>query len=299
MRGRGPLRAPAAILLALATSSCGLGAGVTQGCVPSMEPTPLPGPLDESSGAALSRFHPDLFWTHNDGGTGTSIYAVGVDGSPRGVIRISNAPNRDWEDIELAPCSEGSCLFIGDVGDNYRRWDEALVHRLAEPSLSDTVAQVTTLRARFPEGPRDAEAIFVLPGERIHLVTKGSDGPVEIYRIPGAASGPADSDSVAAMERVQVLDAGRRVLPRQITGASASPSGDQVVIRSYETLEFYRVVGDTLVLDPRQTVNLRTLGESQGEGVGWGTGGRIVLTSEQGPFGAGGSFTLLRCEELR
>jgi hypothetical protein len=295
-RGRASLRGVAAFLIPLAVTGCRLDAGVIEGCLPTTEPAALPDLLRESSGAALSRFHPDLIWTHNDGGQGQRLYAVGVDGRLRADVLLDNAPNRDWEDMELAPCEEGSCLFIGDVGDNYGRWEEALVHRLPEPALTDSVARVTTRAARYPHGPRDAEALFVLPGERIHLITKGSDGPVEVYRFPDEATG---TGAPGVLELVQVLDDGKRVLPRQVTGASASPSGDEVVVRTYETLEFYRVDGDTLALVADRTINLRPLGEAQGEAVGWGTGGRLVLTSERGPFGSAASLTMLHCSEDR
>jgi hypothetical protein len=282
----------AALLLGLAPLGCGAGASAVQGCLPGSEPTALPQGLEESSGAAVSRYHPELFWTHNDGGNGRWLYAVGFDGQERGAVRVSNARNRDWEDMELAPCAEGSCLYIGDVGDNYLRWNEALVHRFPEPAPGDSAVEVTTLSARYPDGPQDTEALFVLPGERVHLITKGSNGPVAIYRFPDPGQpGPA------VLQRVQVLDPERRALPRQVTGASASPSGEHVAVRTYETLEFYRVDGDTLVHEPGRRVNLRPLAESQGEAVAWGPGGQLVLTSEQGPFGSVGSFTLLTCTD--
>jgi len=53
--------------------------------------------------------------------------------------------------------------------------------------------------------------------------------------------------------------------------------------------------GTELVLLEDGTVNLRTLREAQGEGVGVGEDGLVVLTSEGGPTGGAGSITVLRC----
>ena len=43
-------------------------------------------------------------------------------------------------------------------------------------------------------------------------------------------------------------------------------------------------------------MNLRTLQEAQGEGVGIGLDGQVVLTSEGGPVGGPGGMTFLRCD---
>ena len=85
------------------------------------------------------------------------------------------------------------------------------------------------------------------------------------------------------------------MLPRQVTGASAAPDGSMVAIRTYETLQFYRWNGQHLMPLENGTVNLRTLRESQGEGVALGRDGVVALTSEAGPNGGAGSITVLRC----
>jgi hypothetical protein len=43
-------------------------------------------------------------------------------------------------------------------------------------------------------------------------------------------------------------------------------------------------------------VNLRPLSEAQGEGVGIGLDGLVVLSSEGGPAGGPGSLTFMRCQ---
>ena len=111
-----------------------------------------------------------------------------------------------------------------------------------------------------------------------------------MYRYPP----PLRPDTVTLVE-VQRLSAGPRIFPRQITGGAVGPRGGVVALRSYESLRFYRVQGDTLVELEDGIANLRTLQEPQGEGVGMGLDGK-VLTSEAGPGGGRGSFAVLRCE---
>ena len=73
---------------------------------------------------------------------------------------------------------------------------------------------------RLPDGPRDIEALLVLPGERVLVVTKGRNDPVTVYRYPGALR----PDTVT-LEEVQRLSDGPRILPRQVTGGAVSRRG--------------------------------------------------------------------------
>ena len=250
----------------------------------------LPQEINESSGVAVSLDHPGVFWTHND--AGSVLFAVGEDGALVG--RWPVLPRaRDWEDLALATCpGGGSCLYVSDLGDNYEERTNIRLMRLPEP---DPASAPDTLRAdvfpvRLPDGPRDIEALLVLPGERIMVVTKGRNDPVTVYRYPGALR----PDTVT-LEEVQRLSDGPRILPRQVTGAAVSPGGQVVAIRTYEALQFYRVQSDTLVPVDGGMVNLRTLREGQGEGVGIGLDGEVVLTSERGPLAGSGSLSMMRC----
>jgi hypothetical protein len=277
----------------------------SQSCTPLSEPTALPAGVVESSGAALSRYYPGLLWTHNDGGHPAALFAVDRKGAPMGSPALPDTRNVDWEDMETAACQAGNCLYLADTGDNAARRDHIVIYRVPEPDPSATHTQPPMqIRGRFPAGARDVEALFVLPPERPFLVTKGSHGGVEVYRFPNDArfsrpegtGGAVDGLSpIRDLELVQVLDPSRRSLPRQVTGASASPAGDQVVLRTYETLEFFHVVNERLIPMPEGQINLRPFREGQGEGVAWGLDDQIALTSEAGPFGPAASFVLLAC----
>jgi hypothetical protein len=250
----------------------------------------LPEGLQEASGVAISRTHAGVFWTHGDGSAAT-LFAVDSAGRLLGRVRLATDVLADWEDVALAPCGASDCLYVADVGDNSEGREQLRVLRVREPDPSDGSAQVEIFRMRLPDGPRDVEAIFVLPGERVHLVSKGRSDEVAVYRYPGALS----ADGVAELSRVQRLSEGPRALPRQVTGAAASPDGQRVAIRTYESLLLYRVEGDTLAPLEEGTINLRTLAEAQGEGVALADDGSIALTSEAGPAGQRGSLALLRC----
>ena len=79
--------------------------------------------IDEASGVASSKNNSNLIWVHNDSGDRSRIYAVGLDGSHLGVIRLKDVRSRDWEDICIGPGPEDGYdyIYIGDIGDNFSK----------------------------------------------------------------------------------------------------------------------------------------------------------------------------------
>jgi hypothetical protein len=277
---------------AIVFGGCWSAAGGAPRCLPLLQPAALPESIRESSGVVASRRYEGVYWTLDDSGP-PELYAVDAQGVLLGRVTVPADLGSDREDLSLDPCDSGDCLYIADVGDNLERRRSITLYRLPEPDPTDEETQrPEVFRFRLPDGPRDVEAAFVLPGERFHLITKGRNHPPTLYRYPG----PLRDDSTVVLEEVQRFGQDPRPISRQVTGADASSDGRIVVVRTYETLDLFRVVADTLAPIPGSTVDLRTLREPQGEGVGLAAAGRIVLTSERGPFGGRGSIALLGCE---
>ena len=83
----------------------------------------------------------------------------------------------DWEDIARGRCDLGACLYLADTGDNDERRDMISLYRLAEPEgEGDRKVDAERYRMVLPDGPRDIEAMYVLPTEQIFFVTKESSG---------------------------------------------------------------------------------------------------------------------------
>ncbi|TVP76463.1 MAG: hypothetical protein EA352_05675 [Gemmatimonadales bacterium] len=290
---------------------------------------PLPAEVRESSGAVEALSWPGaLIWTHNDSGHTPHLFAVADDGALVGRVRVAGAANVDWEDMAASPCpfageatgvagagarggagTRGQrCLYIGDVGDNRERRPALDLYRVPEPGgAADTLsAPATHWAIRMPHGPRDIESLHVLEGERVFLVTKGRNDPVELYALPAplpagveAGSG-APPDTLEAV-RIQLLADEPPSFGRLVTGSSARTDeegrADLVAIRTYETLQFHRPRADGR-LEPLHDgpVNLRPLREVQGEAVTFLSDGRILLTSEAGPGMRRGSMQAIRCQ---
>lgn len=233
--------------------------------------------VQETSGVAASRGHRGVFWTHNDSGGDSAIFAIDSAGAILARVRVRGATNRDWEDIAAAPCEPGAdagCLYLADTGDNLERRQNIVVFRIPEPDLTDTVSgPAERLQMSFPDGPVDAEALFVTEAG-LQIVTKGRSRSIALYRL----TLPYDPDN-AVLVRVQQLAPPPTSISAQVTGAASSPDGRTVVIRTYSGLRFFEPDADSL----RSIGEIADfLGPAQplGEGVDFITAGRLVLTGE-------------------
>jgi len=276
----------------LVAGSCGWNAAGTTGCEPTGLPRALPGVLPESSGVAWSRSRPGVLFSHNDGGHEANIYALDVHGTLLGEIPLKGVRNRDWEDMATGECEAGECIYLADVGDNEEVRDRIILYRLPDTGVYDGSPQVAeAFPMVLPDGPRDMESVFVLPGEEVFFVSKGRSHAVTLYRYPP----PLRTGEIVTLEAVQTFSGGRLPIPKQVTGADASPDGSVVAIRSYESLSFFHVEKGSLVPVEGGRVALRTLNEVQGEAVGLGPNGEVVLTSESA-LGRGATMTVLSCQ---
>jgi len=140
--------------------------------------------VTEASGVAFSQRTPGVAWTHNDSKK-PIVFALSDKGAVLGSVRVTGAEIVNWEDIAVAPCPGGSCLYIGDIGDNRASRSSITIYRTPEPAPNaQATDQVETMYAAYPDRPRDAEALVVLPKGDVFVVTKGEDGPSYVYRVP-------------------------------------------------------------------------------------------------------------------
>lgn len=258
------------------------------GCDAQVRPTPevctvidagtaLPDAVRETSGVAISSFDSTVLWTHNDRNNSPHVFAVNAAGELVARVLVTGATLVDWEDIERAPCSEGSCLYIADIGDNAGDRESITIYEVPEPRPGDEATRpARALTVRYPDGPRDAEALFVAPNGDIYIVSKGRAEPVDLYRLPAAQRGRE-----AMLEKVRELAPQPSSRRDWVTGATLSGDGTWIALRTYRTLFFFPteafISGPTP--DPIR-FDLTALGERQGEGVAMDADGTVWLTSE-------------------
>jgi len=261
-------------------------------CTPAASPVQLPG-LAEASGLAVSSRAPGRLWTHNDSGK-PMIVAVDSRGTITGQVHVTGASVEDWEAIAVGPCDGGSCVYIGDIGDNEAGRKRITVYRIPEPdAASGTAAVSAVFHGTYPDGAHDAETLLAAGG-RLYVVTKGETGPLAIYRFPAQLQAGA----TMRLERVGA-PASKPDADSRITDGSVSPDGQWVVLRSRSALTFYRAA-DVLSGQWRaaSTVNLSSLKEPQGEGVALAADNTVFLAGEGGGRGEG-TFARLSCGSPR
>ncbi len=237
-------------------------------------------PLREASGIAASRSHPGILWVHNDGGNENVVFAIDTAGHVNGRVHLlTQETGMDWEDIAVSDCGDRDCIYLADIGDNLANRSTVRILRLHEPDpRTDSVAQITGIfHLRYPDGPHDAEAMFVLPGGRVFVITKGRNGPVALFAYPGQLR----ADTVT-LRHIQDFTPGLVQLPLMATGAAASADGRRIAIRSYSELRFYRPGGGDSLIPVSSPVSLASLLEFQGEGIALAPSGSAFLVGEVG-----------------
>jgi hypothetical protein len=245
--------------------------------------------LDEASGVAPTR-RPGVYWAQNDSGDGPFLYATDSAGNDLGRIRIDGARNVDWEDIARGPCFSrpGTCIYIGDIGDNSAHRNSVIVYVVPEPDPptgpSDTsrhVAAIDSIRLRYPDHPHDAEGLAVTADGRLLVVTKDLAARARLFSasLLGHGAGPVTLDVVCTLQI-----AVNPIRGRLVTGIAVSPDQRWLIARTYVSIHAFALDSACMPLVRETGVGIPVI-ESQGEGVTFDGPGRIVMTSERGTTG--------------
>jgi hypothetical protein len=208
--------------------------------------------ISESSGLVKSRWHPDVFWTHNDSGDGPRLFAITANGELIAEFAVEGARHRDWEDIAA---DEAGNLYVGDIGNNFNRRRDLVVYRIPEP---DPYGEGRSVRADlalpfrfadqkgFPQWGHwnfDAEALFWMDGA-LHILTKHrSDRRTQLYRFPVS---PEPDEAV--LEPIASFELGKAhrlyfSATGNVTGADLHSNGLLLAVLTYRAI--YLFVRDT------------------------------------------------------
>ena len=193
--------------------------------------------LPEGSGVVSSRRSPGRLWAHNDSGEPVLV-ALDSHGAVAGRIHVSGAKVADWEAVAVGPCPSGTCLYIGDIGDNDGKRRTITIYRLPEPAnASGSVAIADEFRASYPDGAHDAETLLVTPKGEIPIVTKGDTGRVALYRMPADTK---PGSQVTLQQMGQPRPGRPASADDRITDGDVSPSGAWVALRTKSDLAPHR-----------------------------------------------------------
>ena len=253
--------------------------------------------LDEISGLAASHVHEDVLWAINDGGNPARLHALGRRGAIRARFEVKGARNIDWEDMASFTLDGKHYLLVADTGDNGGRRKDFLLHVFEEPeTLTDgTLEPAWTIRARWPDGPRDCEAVAVDPAAGQVLLVSKKRNPPDLFALPLAAAGNRVAEARRIGRLAGVPDAGEQMQrndPRlarlfpQVTAADLSPDRATLAVLTYGSVLFYRRAGDETwaeaVARPPEAHDVPLI--PQAEAIAWSSGGGgLYATGEFSP----------------
>ena len=207
--------------------------------------------LAEISGMAASRRHPGVFWVHNDSGDEPVLHAIDRSGRLRASLQLDGVQHIDWEDIASYRHEGRDRLVIADTGDNGGLRDTVQLIVLDEPArLRDArVRPAWTVPVRWPDGPRDCEALAVDSASGTALLVSKKRVPPELFAVslaPPADSRPRTATRLGTLAGIaQPSPDDLQRSPRfgryraQITAADLGPDGRTLLVLNYLTGHLY------------------------------------------------------------
>ena len=230
--------------------------------------------LVEASGLARSQRDPELLWSMNDGGSKARLYAFDGSGFHRGRVKLDGIKNRDWEDLSSFTVDGTPYLLVADTGDNDAKRDKVSLHAVLEPDLSEDarvkLEPAWSVDFRYPDGPRDVEAVVADPANDRAVLLSKRDWPPVLYEVP--LHPPSDETVVAKrLGTIESLppptrqDREHAVFTKewhwQPTAMDLSPDGRLAVVLTYRAVYLYH-------LDPGRSLYESLSGQAYGFGLG-------------------------------
>ncbi len=259
--------------------------------------------LIELSGLVASRAQPGVLYAHNDSGDTARFFAMDTAARPLGRFVLEGATARDWEDIALGPCPWGTCVYLGDIGDNRRVRSDCAVYRVKEPSVAVGKGAGTVsvawekLAYRYPDEERNnAETLLIHPvsGE-LYVITKQPAGvPSRVFKFPM----PLDPSKEVTL--VKVVDLKLPAASDQaITAGDLSPDGAALLLRMYNRLVELKLPAGAPFerIFSAEAVEVPVSAEPQGEAVAWRADGRGYYTSSEQAQGIKPTLDAVECQK--
>lgn len=251
--------------------------------------------LAEISGMAASRRHPGVLWVHNDSDDAPALYAVSERGERLARLDVEGVRNTDWEDLAAFTLDGRAYLLIADTGDNGGLRRSLNLHVVAEPArIADgAAAPAWSIAFRWPDGPRDCEAVAVDAGRGEILLIGKKRVPPDLFRLSLRPRDPGMQTAEPLGHLAGVVQPSAEDLARaprfgryraQIGGADLSPDGRTLAVLNYRTVYLYRRQGKegwgpAAARAPREVPFLWL---PQAEAIAFGAGGDTLWLASEG-----------------
>ncbi len=249
---------------------------------------------DETSGIAASGIIPDTYYIQNDSGDTSRFFAINPQGKVLRTIyygwpKNTTIAEHDCEDIACGPgpVKGKSYIYIADIGDNKAERPFVRVYRIADNErFGDSGADLHTgavpLYLKYPDGPRDAEALMIDPVEKLlYIVSKRYD-KVGIYTAPLSQQ---KGDTVTLTKRGMLFFKGIKPF-KWVTAADISADGSKILLKTYEKVYYWQREPDQPAWKAmlKHPTELPYLQEKLGEAIGFTRSGKGYFTISEGVY---------------
>lgn len=182
-----------------------------------------PSSLEEIS-AAETTSKSALIWVIEDAGNKNILYGLDTSGTIKKELKITNAENKDWED--LTSDNFGN-IYIGDIGNNKENRNTYTIYKIANPENSNVTATAEIIEFKLPKKmkEKDFEGFF-LHENNFYLFSKETKD-FKVFSVPNA---------IGSHKATLVSEFNLEGKNNKITSADISDDGKKIVLLNHEKL---------------------------------------------------------------
>lgn len=202
------------------------------------------------------------WYVHNDEGK-TEVHIIDLQGEQLATVGIGKKKEFKWhdpEDLTLVPGPDGPILVLADMGDNAGKRKSIRLVMAPAPVPDESgdfpkrVEIIHTLKLRYPDGPRDCEAMSYDPSSGQVLFLTKRDHPPRLYAIGREQMMEASEATLEFLGEVPgfreptaadlLRDPARGMWVSQPTGMDISPDGTLAAVITYRSLYLFERAPD-------------------------------------------------------
>lgn len=233
--------------------------------------------INESSGLAVSNNYPNRLYHVNDSGGGSFFYTTDLQGGNTKKFKISGFFPFDIEDIALNRCPHDKnkdCLYVADVGDNYRFRSSVKIAIIQEQkNFKKKVKPLKIVKLKYPEKKEDAESFFVNPvNGDLYVISKNYNKysamaeNATIYRLPAGVLNNKRKyklQKIASLPMLDWLSDEKSKWDKVVTAADMNKKGNKLLLLTYKNaieIDIENSLGKPITLtDNKKIHHLRKL----------------------------------------
>jgi len=234
--------------------------------------------VNEQSGMV---WHKDLFWVINDSDCKPELLAYDMKGELKKNLSISNASNKDWEDL----AEDENYIYIGDFGNNRGKRKDLRVLRVLKSAMeTQTELEVDSITFAWSDQQNfenrnmkhdfDCEAFFAY-GDSLYFFTKNwANKKTRLYSMSKL---PGD---------YQLKPIAEFNVDFMVTGADITADGKTVALVGYKNYRTYMMLftnieGENFFSVNALRLDLESLGGAQTEGLVFTDKNELYINTEE------------------